>query len=128
MHPAVGLVERYYNTFNAKDWPALAELFDVPAMLVTTSAKHVLTTRGDVVKLYRQAAERLAAEGAVRLSWDRRAFVVVEIHPDLATVRTTLTRHASTGQELATWYCSYVVRRVAGEWRLVLLTTDEPAK
>jgi hypothetical protein len=125
MHPATQTVEHYYAAFNAKDWSAIAAMFDLPATLIVGPRKILLEKHDAVVALYRGLGERMAQEGAVRVSWDRGGFALFQVHDDLAIVKTVLTREAANHTPIKTWNCSYTVRLVGEQWLFVLITSDD---
>ena len=125
LHPAIQTVERYYAAFNQSDWPAIVAMFDLPTALIVGSRKSLLEKRDAVEALYRGLGERMAAEGAARVSWDRSSFSLFQVHDDLAIVKTVLTREAADRRPIKTWNCSYTVRLVGNDWLFTLISSDD---
>jgi hypothetical protein len=125
LHPATQAVEHYYAAFNQKGWSAIAAMFDLPATFIVGPRKILLDKHGAVAAPYRGLGERMAREGAVRLSWDRGSFALFPVHDDLAVVKTVLTREAADRRPIKTWNCSYTVRLVGRDWRFTLVTSDD---
>jgi hypothetical protein len=125
LHPATQAVERYYTLFNAKDWPGIATMFDLPAMIIVGPKKVLLEKPDAVATLYRGLGEKFAQEGAIHLSWDRGSFAVVQVHDYLAVVKTVVTREAANRAPIRTWNCSYTLRLVGENWLFTLLTSDD---
>jgi hypothetical protein len=118
-------VEHYYGAFNDRDWSAIAAMFDRPATIIVGPRKTLLHTQDAVIALYRALGERMAQEGAVRVSWDRGSFAPFQVHDDLAVVKTVLAREAADGTPIKTWSCSYTVRLVGRDWLITLMTSDD---
>jgi len=100
-------------------------MFDLPAMIVVGPRKVVLDKTDAVTALYQSLDDKFAHEGAVRLSWDRGSFTVVEVHEDLAVVKAIVTREAIDHVPLKTWNCSYTARLTSSAWRFTLVTSDD---
>jgi len=125
LHPAAEAVEAYYTLFDRKDWPGIAGMFDLPAMLLVGPKKLILDRTESVIALYKSLGDTFAQEGAVRLSWDRGSFTVVQLHEDLAVVKTVVTRETIDHVPVRTWNCSYTLRFDGGGWRFVAVTSDD---
>ena|SRR6266581_3044204 len=125
MHPVTQAVEHYYAAFNQKDWSAIAAMFDLPATIIVGPRKILLDKNEAVTALYRGLGQRMAHEGAVRLSWDRGSFALFQVHDDLAVVKTALTREAADGRPIKTWNCSYTMHRVGKDWLFTLISSDD---
>ena len=125
MHPAAQTVENYYALINQKDWPGIAGMFDLPATLVIGPRKIVLDKPEAVVALYQRLGEKFVHEGAARLVWDRGSFTVIEVHDDLAVIKTVVTREGANRVPVKTWNCSYTVRLAGSAWRFTLVTSDD---
>jgi hypothetical protein len=125
LHPAMQAVERYYTLLNARDWPGIAAMFDLPATMIVGPRKVLLENPEAVTTLYRRLGEKYTQEGAIRLSWDRGSFVVVQMHDYLTVVKTVVTREAADRAPIKTWNCSYTLRLVGENWLFTLLTSDD---
>jgi hypothetical protein len=125
LHPAMQAVERYYTLLNARDWPGIAAMFDLPATMIVGPRKVLLENPEAVTTLYRRLGEKYTQEGAIRLSWDRGSFVVVQVHDYLTVVKTVVTREAANCAPIKTWNCSYTLRLVGENWLFTLLTSDD---
>jgi hypothetical protein len=125
VHPAAQTVEEYYTLFNRKDWPGIAGMFDLPAMLLVGPRKIILDKPDAVTALYQSLGDKFASEGAVRLSWDRGSFTVIQVHDDLAVVKTVVTREGIDRAAVKTWNCSYTVRLDGNIWRFTVVTSDD---
>jgi hypothetical protein len=125
LHPAMQAVERYYTLLNARDWSGIAAMFDLPATMIVGPRKVLLENPEAVMTLYRRLGEKFTQEGAIRLSWDRGGFVVVQVHDYLTVVKTVVTRKAANRAPIKTWNCSYTLRLVGENWLFTLLTSDD---
>ena len=124
-HPAVEAIEAYYSLINRKDWVRIAETFDLPAVLLIGPRKILFETPDAVVALYRSLGDKFANEGAVRLSWDRGSFAVLQVHDDLVVVKTVVTRETADRHPIRTWNCSHTARLIGAEWRFTLISSDD---
>lgn len=118
-------LEAYYERFAEDDWTAIADMFDVPALLVVGERRLVLDSRGAVVDMYRRLRAKFTAEGVAGIAWDRERLVVFPLHEGVSVARVVVTRYGATGGTIRTWTCSYTVRRAADSWRFNLITSDE---
>jgi len=125
LHPAAETVEAYYTLFDRKDWPGIVGMFDLPAMLLVGPRKLILDKPDSVIALYQSLGDKFSREGAVRLSWDRGSFTVVQLHDDLAVVKTVVTREAIDRTPVRTWNCSYTLRFDGRAWRFTAVTSDD---
>jgi hypothetical protein len=125
LHPAVSAIEKYYTRINEKNWTAIATLFDIPTTLIVGPTKIVLGTPEDVTALYQGLGEKFEHEGAVWIAWDRGSFALFQVHDDLVSVKTVITRQAADGTAIKTWNCSYTLRLLGQEWLFTLLTSDD---
>ena len=100
-------------------------MFDLPAMLLVGPRKIILDKPDAVTALYQSLGDKFASEGAVRLSWDRGSFTVIQVHDDLAVVKTVVTREGIGRAAVKTWNCSYTVRLDGNIWRFTVVTSDD---
>jgi hypothetical protein len=125
LHSAAQSVEEYYTLFNQKDWAGIAGMFDLPALILIGPRKIILDKPDAVTALYQSLWDKFAHEGAVRLSWDRGSFTVIQVHDDLAIVKTVVTRETLDRTPVKTWNCSYTVRVDRNAWRFTVVTSDD---
>lgn len=118
--PAMEVMDKFLDAFNAKDMPGLEATFHFPHMRIASYPLHVLTGPGQQDDVF----GNLASEGWAKSQWDERT--IVQCGKDKAHIIATFARLHADGTEYAKYEGLYIVENRDGFWGITARSTFAP--
>lgn len=117
-HPALLTLANYYRDLSNKAASqTFASYFHLPAALIIGEHKIAAVDVKDISAIYANILARYAAENVDRIQHDDDATALVQIGPHIVLIKTVVSRLQADGRLVKTWYCSYLMREVEGQWK-----------
>ena len=118
----------YYEAIGSHEFDAIPKFFTPSMTIVTLSGSQNVTGSQKISDLYRHLWTTWSAQGiSTEMGYSAEQFVVLPVQANCKLAKTQLTNYDFNGNQLQTWYCTYVMVKEGENWLINLVTSDNQA-